>query len=217
MELLDRSRPAAGRAGVLDTDDACLTAVGAGDERAFTDLVGRWSSLLLDLAACWSARPRSDVEEAVRATWIRVVRESPAFRTPPGARAWLCRALLEEVRSRGWLVGDAHTYRTARPAPSVEPERFLPESHEQWPGHWASPPTPWARDGGARGPSREDVVAAVGELPEPNRVVVGLRDVAGCELLDIVRVLGVPARQGRALLQGGRARIRTALDAGLAV
>jgi hypothetical protein len=46
---------------------------------------------------------------------------------------------------------------------------------------------------------------------------VGLRDVAGCELLDIVRVLGVPARQGRALLQGGRAQVRTALDARLAV
>lgn len=217
MELLDRSRSATGRAGALDTDDVRVAAVAAGDERAFADLVERWSPLLLDLAACWSRRPRSEVEAAVRATWIRVVRESPAFRTPPGARAWLCRALLEEVRSRGWLVGDAQTYRTARPAPSVEPDRFLPESHEQWPGHWASPPTPWARDDGAPEPSRQDVVAAVGELPEPNRVVVGLRDVAGCELLDIVRVLGVSAHQGRALLQGGRAQIRTALDARLAV
>ncbi|HSK25962.1 MAG TPA: sigma factor-like helix-turn-helix DNA-binding protein [Jiangellales bacterium] len=210
MDVLDHGGP-----GPEAADAGLLRAVAHGDEAAFLALAERWTPLLRDLTACWSGRPAAEVEDAVRSTWLRVLREASAFRTPPGARAWLCRAALEESRSRGWLTGTAAEYRHADPAPSVEGDRFLADDHPQWPGHWARPPQPWARDvpdDETGEPDRGAALAALAELPEPYRLAVGLRDVAGCDTREVARVLAVSPERTRVLLQGGRAAVRRDLD-----
>jgi RNA polymerase sigma-70 factor (ECF subfamily) len=86
--------------------------------------------------------------------------------------------------------------------------------HHEWPGHWAVPPTPW--------PAMQDVRAqrgagrvlrdALARLPTGQRVVVGLRDVAGFELGEIATIVAQPPERVRDDLHRGRAELRRHLE-----
>ena len=97
----------------------------------------------------------------------------------------------------------------------MDPSRFLPPTDPQWPGHWQTPPTVW--------PAMEDgrpattgvgaaLRAALDALPPAQRAVVGLRDVAGCDNVDITEIVRQPPEQVRRLLHHGRAELRRSLE-----
>lgn len=199
-----------------ERDTVIATALRSGDETAFARLVRARSAGLMRIAMALSG-DRAAAETVVRATWLRVPTEVADYRPPPALWPWLCGLLLGQL---GLLPGDeGPEYDEPGPAATVERSRFLPPSHREWPGHWQVPPTGWPVMLNARpiapgvGPALREILGA---LPPAQRVVVGLRDVAGCEVGEITEIVGQPAEQVRTLLHHGRAELRRGLERHLA-
>jgi RNA polymerase sigma-70 factor (ECF subfamily) len=209
--------PAPGSADPAAVETQRVSAVTAGDEDAFLALVTEWSPRLQLAALRLSGDPRQ-ARELVRRTWVRALPAMRAFRSPPGLHVLLLRSLLAEARASGVLHAAAADYRQPTSGTTMPDERFLPPSDAQWPGHWTRPPADWPAlsEPGEEGDGLEDVVAgAVAGLPEPQRVVLVLRDCGGCPTEDVGRIIALPAEQARSLLHHARATLRGALDAHL--
>jgi RNA polymerase sigma-70 factor (ECF subfamily) len=187
-------------------------ALRAGDEATYAGLVRSWSPALLRTALALSG-DRATAEAVVRATWLRLPGEMADHQPPPGLWGFVCGLLLSELdlREAASSRGDG----PSAPAPTVDPSRFLPPTHRQWPGHWHIPPTTWPAMEDGR-PSSQGVGSALrgalDTLPRGQRVVVGLRDVAGCEVADIARVVAQRPEHVRDLLHRGRAEVRRRLE-----
>lgn len=217
MDLLDPQRPTGvSKDGDAPADADLVAAVVAGDERAFLSLVERWSPPMAALAVRLTDRPAA-ANALLAGAWRRALDAARAFREPPGLRVLVIRALLDEARATGVLVAPAVAYRRLGVGPTVERERFLNADDPEWPGHWSRPPEPWPVLSSGRetdlGPA---VDAALAALPEPQRVVVALRDCAGCQVEEISRIVSVSPGQTRNLLHRARAAVRLALEGQLA-
>ena len=106
------------------------------------------------------------------------------------------------------LAGEEHD------EPAVETERFRDESGA-FPGHWRAYPGNWASlpDDALLGREALDVVMrAIEELPAAQRVVVTMRDVAGCSAEEVCGTLDVSEGNQRVLLHRARSRVQTALE-----
>lgn len=224
MDLLNptpqpRNRAAAGTPDALssDGDDAVLVAaVVAGDEIAFLSLIERWSPVLVALATRMTGGPPTD--ELLPGAWRRALDLLRAFRESPGLRVLLVRALLDEARATGVLVASAAAFQRIGVGPTVEAERFRHRDDPEWPGHWARPPVSWPDlpevDHSSLAPAAD---AALDTLPEPQRLVVAMRDCGGCQVEEISRIIGISPGQVRNLLHRARATVRAALEDRLAV
>ena len=202
--------------GVPDRDVSDLgldpvEAIRAGDESTFARIVRFWSPFLLRTAMVLTG-DRDSAQAVVRETWLRVLGEVATFRPPPRPRAWVCSLMLGALDLSG-PAGPAGAGHTAGPA--VEPARFLPPDHEQWPGHWAVPPAVWPAMDDSRTGARGVGVAlrsALADLPAQQRVVVSLRDVAGCEVAEISQIVRQEPPEVRLLLHQGRSALRGQLE-----
>ena len=56
------------------------------------------------------------------------------------------------------------------------------------------------------------VKAAVEELPEAQRIVIAMRDIAGCSAEEVCEALDVTVGNQRVLLHRARSRVRAALE-----
>ena len=152
------------------------------------------------------------VEQVVRATWAQVPADLPGYRPPPALWGWVCGLLLSQL---GLRAAPAHGPPAAsRATPTVDPSRFLPPTHHQWPGHWAVPPSTWPamQDARAERGVGRALRSAFDRLPAGERVVVGLRDVAGCEVREIATIVEQPPERVRERLHRGRAELRRHLE-----
>ena len=97
--------------------------------------------------------------------------------------------------------------------PAVDADRFQKDD-EAWPGHWATPPRPWQKpDRRALSlEARELLKHALSELPDRQRLIVGLRDVDGLSSGEVCGLLGLSPENERVLLHRGRSRLRAALE-----
>jgi RNA polymerase sigma-70 factor (ECF subfamily) len=154
---------------------------------------------------------RGAAESAVRSTWLLLPRRLDDYRPPPGLWCWACGLLLGEL---GLQVVAPEVAHGASPAATVDRSRFLPPTHPQWPGHWEVPPTVWPAidDGPVAQGAWLALQGALDRLPSAQRVVVSLRDVAGCEIAEIAEIVRQPPEQVRALLNHGRAELRRRLE-----
>ena len=193
----------------LESEGPRLAALRAGDAAAFAGIVQVWSPMLVRTALALTG-DRDRAEALVRDTWLQMLSEVSTFQPPPGLRAWVCSLMVRRVGAVPARGGPP-----VEPEPPVEAARFRPPGDAEWPGHWALPPAPWPALEDGRPADRgigQVLRAALEDLPQPERVVVGLRDVAGCDVAEIVQILGRPAEQVRALLNHGRARVRSRLE-----
>jgi RNA polymerase sigma-70 factor (ECF subfamily) len=97
----------------------------------------------------------------------------------------------------------------------VEPDRFLPDDHPYWPGHWASAPQSWAALPEERLIAKEMqgiVAQAIASLPASQRAVISLRDIEGWESDDVCNVVGVSETNQRVLLHRARSKVRRELE-----
>jgi RNA polymerase sigma-70 factor (ECF subfamily) len=200
----------------LNDDAVVVAALRRGDEAAFTELVTAYSASLLRLAQDFVRTP-SVAEEVVQETWLAVLNGIDRFEGRSSLKTWLYRILLNKAKTRG--VREARTV----PFSALEvlgDERAVPEERfrgadNQWPGHWASPPCALdtvpehrllARE------ARKQIAEELERLPESQRVVVSLRDVAGWGANEVCDALGVSEGNQRVLLHRGRAKLRAALE-----
>jgi RNA polymerase sigma-70 factor, ECF subfamily len=144
------------------------------------------------------------------------------------------RVILESLRAAGADGLDERDFRLLRVLIRnvAELERHAPNSKDweaervaalrkskvertgsRWEGWFKVDPRPFTvLESRRRSEAHRAAAAAVSRLPLAQRVVIVLRDVAGWAAEDVGRLLNIEPSVQRALLHGGRSRVRLALE-----
>jgi RNA polymerase sigma-70 factor, ECF subfamily len=191
---------------------ALVNALAAGDERAFNEVVGRYHRGLVRLARNY-VRTEAIAEEVAQDTWCAVVTGIERFEGRSSFKTWLFSIVVNKARTRAERERRTTPFSSLATADedgsavAVE-DRFAPD------GAWSAPPRAWDEPE-RRAISlelREDLRAALWELPERQRLVVTLRDVEGLDADEVCGLLGLSAGNERVLLHRGRTRLRAELE-----
>lgn len=202
------------RASAQTSDADLVERLRAGDEAAFSWLIGRYHDSLLRLALAF-VPSRAVAEEVVQETWLGVIRGLPTFEGRSSLKTWIFRILTNRAKTRG--VRESRTVPFSAFSESdddggavVDPSRFGAN------GRWAVPPRRWEDDVpeklAATKQAMERLQRAVDELPPGQRAVVMLRDIEGLETDEICNVLEITETNQRVLLHRGRSKLRSVLE-----
>ncbi|MEA2634963.1 MAG: hypothetical protein QOH92_1730 [Chloroflexota bacterium] len=203
---------------VRDSDTELVERLRHGDEATFARLIDAYSAPLLRLAVTFVQSP-SVAEEVVQETWMAVVTGIGRFEGRSSVKTWLFKILTNKAKTRA--LSERRTIPFSEfdssngDEPAVDPSRFLPASHPQWPGHWATAPQPWSMGPEGTALDRETLGVlrrGLEDLPRAQRVVVALRDVHGWPAADVCAVLDLTEANQRVLLHRGRSRLRAVLE-----
>jgi RNA polymerase sigma-70 factor (ECF subfamily) len=204
-------------------DEARLVeALRAGDEQAFVLLAGRYHAGLVRLAMVYVS-DRAVAEDVAQETWLAVLEGIGRFEGRSSLKTWIFRILANRARTRA--VRERRTvpfselgYADASISgdePAVDPERFLPADHPQWPHHWASPPASWGESPERLLLARETrayIDKAIAALTPAQQLVITMRDIEGLPANDICNDLGISETNQRVLLHRARSKVRQALE-----
>ena len=160
---------------------------------------------------------RTVAEEVIQETWVGVLRGIDRFEGRSSLRTWVFRILVNTAKTRAQREGRVLPFSALQdparvPEPAVEPERFLPEDHARFPGHWAVPPRELPEERLLASETRERIAQAIDELPATQRAVISLRDVEGWSAEEVRNALDLSEVNQRVLLHRARARVRRALE-----
>ncbi len=188
----------------------------AGDERAFEALVDRHYGMMLAVAR-GHVRTRALAEEVVQEAWLGVLNGIDRFEGRSSLKTWIMRIVVNIAMTRGEREARTipfSTFASETDEPAVDPDRFRDES-DGFPGHWRAYPGNWAAlpDEALLGRETLSVVmSAIEELPAAQRVVITMRDVAGCSSEEVCGTLDVSEGNQRVLLHRARSHVRSALE-----
>jgi RNA polymerase sigma-70 factor (ECF subfamily) len=201
----------------VSDETALVRALRRGDEESFAAVVDAYSPALLRLATTF-VRTRDVAEEVVQDTWLGVIHGIDRFEGRSSFKSWLFTIL------RNTAISRAERERHSMPmsslidddgdGPVIDPDRFLPADHPQWPGHWAIGPTAWPvpEEGLMATETREVIAGAIRALPPPQRAVIALRDIEGWPAQEVCEALDVSEGNQRVLLHRARTKVRAALE-----
>jgi RNA polymerase sigma-70 factor, ECF subfamily len=205
------------RTALTASDEADLVArLRAGDERAFESLVERYYGVMLAVARGY-VRTRAVAEEVVQEAWVGVLNGIDRFEGRSSLKTWIMRIVVNIAISRGEREARSvpfSAFAAEEDEPVVDPERFRSES-DAFPGHWRAYPGNWASLPDDALLARETVnvvMSAIEELPDAQRVVIAMRDVAGCSADEVCDTLDVSDGNQRVLLHRARSHVRAALE-----
>jgi RNA polymerase sigma-70 factor (ECF subfamily) len=211
-----QDRPATG-----DTDSGQLTALRAGNDGAFRELVGSWSPSMLRVAR---RHVHSDAvaEDVVQETWVAVLRGIDRFEGRSSLRTWVFRILINQAKTRGAAERRTVPFSCAFPDEEEElheslvpPRRTSVDDESEWPRRWVRPAARWELDGPEAAvlaqETRVRLRSALAALPPRQREVVSLRDVQGFTGADVARELELTEGNQRVLLHRGRGTLRAAI------
>jgi RNA polymerase sigma-70 factor (ECF subfamily) len=193
-----------------------LARLRAGDERAFETLVERHYPTMLAVARHYVSS-RAVAEEVVQEAWLGVLEGLDRFEGRSSLRTWILRILVNKAKTRG--ARDARTVPFASLAsvgeePAVDPERFRGPD-DPFPGHWRAYPGNWQRlpeETLAERETLDVVLATIHQLPPPQRLVITMRDIQGCDAAEVCEALDVSEGNQRVLLHRARNKVRSALE-----
>jgi RNA polymerase sigma-70 factor (ECF subfamily) len=202
--------------GTAAEEQALLERLRAGDERAFEALVERHYSTMLAVARHYVSS-RAVAEEVVQEAWLGVLQGLDRFEGRSSLRTWILRILVNKAKTRG--ARDARTVPFASLAPvgeepAVDPERFRGPD-DPFPGHWRAYPSNWQRlpeETLAERETLDVVLATIHQLPPPQRLVITMRDIQGCDAAEVCEALDVSEGNQRVLLHRARNKVRSALE-----
>ena len=211
------AHPAESTAAAAPAADAQLiSALRAGDEVAFTDLVRRLHLGMVRVATSYVSS-RAVAEEVVQDTWLAVLESLDRFEGRSTLKTWIFRILVNRAKSRGvherrTMPFSAINVRSESEGTAMPAESFLEDGH-RWAGHWVGSVTAWQVP-------EDSVVAAelgalirqtIDRLPPAQGAVVALRDGQGLSAQEVCDLLELSAANQRVLLHRGRARLRAAI------
>jgi RNA polymerase sigma-70 factor (ECF subfamily) len=192
-------------------DGALVARLLAGDEAEFRALVSALHPLLLRLASS-IVRSAGVAEEVVQDTWLATLEGLPGFAGRSSLKTWVLRILYNLARTRA--------VREVRSVPfsALGPEQAGGRSADEFDalGAWRDAPRAWDD---AASPERalSDVQTrgviedAIAMLPEQQRLVIALRDVAELDSTEVCAMLGLSEANQRVLLHRARHKVRLAL------
>jgi RNA polymerase sigma-70 factor (ECF subfamily) len=188
----------------------------AGDERAFETLVERHYPTMLAVARHY-VKGRAVAEEVVQEAWLGVLEGIDRFEGRSSLRTWILRILVNTAKTRGAREARSVPFAslvTEGDEPAVEPERFR-SADDPFPGHWRAYPGNWQRlpdEELADKQTLDVVLATIHELPPPQRIVITMRDIQGCDSQEVCEALDVSEGNQRVLLHRARSKVRGALE-----
>jgi len=196
-------------------ESVLISALRAGDERAFAQLVDCYTPSLLRVARSY-VPSREIAEEVVQETWIALLKGVAGFEGRSSLRTWLFAVLINIAKTRGISERRRADRAVVFSGRTVDPGRFRPAS-DPWPGHWRDDqvPTPFPEtpEGSVLGDELLAVARrALDGLPERQRTVVTLRDLLGFDSAEVCEMLDISVANQRVLLHRGRAVVRQALE-----
>jgi RNA polymerase sigma-70 factor (ECF subfamily) len=204
-----RIRRSRARRQAGDADLQLLMRLREGDEDAFVTLVNKHHDPMLRLARTF-VHSHAVAEEVVQETWLGVLRGIDRFEGRSSLRTWLLAILVNRARTMGT--------REARSVAASDSDAFVAAvdgSRFDSTGAWSSPPEQWVDDLEERIGAqalRDQILEALGQMPERQRAVVMLRDVDGLRGDEVCQVLDLSPANERVLLHRGRSRLRQALE-----
>ena len=193
----------------MNPDAELVARVRAGEEQAFVTLAARHHSTMQRIARTYVASA-AVAEEVVQDTWLAVLRGLDGFEGRSSFQTWLLAILVNRARSTG--VREHRSVAIGDAGPAVDGSRF-DES-----GAWMSPPRHWVEESDSRLLAEglaDRIQATMRELPERQREVVMLRDVAELSAREVCEALEISEANQRVLLHRGRSHLRQALEAEL--
>lgn len=188
----------------------------AGDERAFEALVERHYSTMLAVARHYVSS-RAVAEEVVQEAWLGVLKGLDRFEARASLRTWILRILVNTAKTRGAREARSVPFASLAPEggePAVEPDRFR-GADDPFPGHWRAYPGNWQKLPEEALADRETldlVLTTIHGLPEPQRIVITMRDIQGCAPEEVCAALDVSEGNQRVLLHRARSKVRGALE-----
>lgn len=199
-----------------------LDSLRAGDEAAFTWLVGQYHPSLVRLANLF-VRDDAIAEELAQETWLAVLRGLDHFEGRSSLKTWIFTILTNKAKSRGQrekrtvsftsLEEELHA---SRP-PTVDPERFNASAAEGDLHHWIWPtrPASWAGIPEETLLSQETlklISQTIEALPKNQRIVITLRDIQELSTDQVCNILDISETNQRVLLHRARAKVRQVLE-----
>ena len=197
------------------TSDPELAALRAGDEGAFQSLIQRYHGPMLRLAMNYVG-DRGVAEDVVQETWLTCLRSLDRFEGRSSLKTWIFGIVINTARSRRrkesrilpfasfWRRDDSDGRR-----PTVDQSRFGSD------GMWRDGPQSWDNVPESKvlgDETLQRVRAAIDALPQKQREVILLRDVAGFEAGEVSSLLGISAANERVRLHRARAAVRQSLE-----
>ena len=211
-ELEDTYAPPPGQAEVV-------TALQAGDERVFQELVAELGPSMLRIARMYVSS-RAVAEEVVQEAWLGVLSGIGRFEGRSSLKTWIFRILTNRAKTRGEREGRSLPFSSLEAGdagddePAVDADRF--HGSGRYEGHWTSAPSRWSELPENRLVGKETIGVAhdaIAALPEMQRTVITMRDVDGFDSEEVRNVLGLSESNQRVLLHRARAKVRRALEA----
>jgi RNA polymerase sigma-70 factor (ECF subfamily) len=190
-----------------------LSALREGDEGVFSELVERWSGMMLRLALT-QIKSRPIAEEIVQEAWLTVVRSLDRYEGRSSLRTWVLGIVVNLARSRARAERRSISRSPTSDGSAVDPSRFLGADHSRWPHHWAVEPVVWRtpEDELLAAETRDVLLHAIDALPPAQREVLVLRDRDGLTAAETCNILGLTDTHQRVLLHRARSRVRAALE-----
>jgi RNA polymerase sigma-70 factor (ECF subfamily) len=214
---MEGSRMVETAAVAVAKEEELLVRLRSGDERAFMSLVDAYGPLMLRMAL-GHVRTRAVAEEVVQEAWVGVLTGLERFEGRSLLKTWILRIVVNRAKTRGAREARCVPFSsltTDDEEPALDPARFLPAEHPQWPGHWAVPPQSWASIPEERLLARETlelVGRAIRDLPARQQEVIVLRDVEGWDGDEVCAALGLSEGNQRVLLHRARSKVRAELE-----
>ena len=197
-------------------EHALLERLRAGDERAFEALVERHYPTMLAVARHYVSS-RAVAEEVVQEAWLGVLNGLDRFEGRSSLRTWILRILVNRAKTRGARDARIVPFASLTPQgeePAVEPGRFR-DPDDPFPGHWRAYPGNWQRlpeEALADRETLDVVLSTIHRLPPPQRIVITMRDIQGCDAEEVCEALDVSEGNQRVLLHRARSKVRRALE-----
>jgi RNA polymerase sigma-70 factor, ECF subfamily len=198
---LDAPRPApmeeARSSGTADSDEKLMERYRDGDAAAFNELYRRHRAPLRRFVAklCWG---QDQADEIVQEAWLAVIRGARSYRPTARFTTYLFsiahRRLQDHWRSRS---RHSHGFGPADPAPN--PDEIADDG--------APVPEDWA----AHAELRSALMAAIDQLPPPQRAVFLLKAEAGLSLEEIAAATGASVEATKSRMRYALARLRARL------
>ncbi len=193
----------------LQSDEAALVEeLRAGSEQAFAWLLARYHQPIFSLLAR-TVHDRADAADLTQEVFVKVFRGLGTFHGQSSLRTWIYRiALREASNQRRWWV--RHKQR------EIPIERKVAEGESGTAVRLKEmlvDPGESPFDSAVHTENRERVERALGQVPEPFRTTLILRDIEGFVYEEVAEMQGVNLGTVKSRLVRGRALLRGLLEA----